>query len=126
MKKEGGDAWLRDIEARQRNIVFPDTLNNETRGWRNLVEGGPPTAVQRLGIAVLLFFVAGGGLGIAYFVSDAFSRSGLVLLALICVLTLAFVGLILLAVRIGIAFAARDNQQNHRAPSGKQRRANNE
>ncbi len=23
--------WLQDIEARQRNVVFPDTVENETR-----------------------------------------------------------------------------------------------
>src|SRR5439155_1019781 len=29
------EEWLQDIEARQRNVVFPDTVNNEARFWRN-------------------------------------------------------------------------------------------
>ena len=31
--------WLQDVEARQRNVVFPDTANNEARFWRNIMEG---------------------------------------------------------------------------------------
>jgi hypothetical protein len=33
------EEWLEDIEARQRNVVFPDTVNNEARLWRNIIEG---------------------------------------------------------------------------------------
>jgi hypothetical protein len=33
------EEWLQDIEARQRNVVFPDTVNNEARFWRNIIEG---------------------------------------------------------------------------------------
>ena len=29
--------WHQDIESRQRNVVFPDTLYNEARLWRNLI-----------------------------------------------------------------------------------------
>jgi hypothetical protein len=31
------DEWQRDISARQRNVVFPDTAANEARFWRNLL-----------------------------------------------------------------------------------------
>ena len=34
------DEWLQDIEARQRNVVFPDTVQNEARFWRNLGNRG--------------------------------------------------------------------------------------
>jgi len=31
--------WLEDVRARQRNVVFPDTVQNEVRFWRNLITG---------------------------------------------------------------------------------------
>ena len=107
-KPRGQDEWLRDVEARQRNIVFPDTLNNETRGWRNLIEAGRSTAIQKLGIVVLFIWILGLGLSSAYFISDSFSRSGLLLLGAICLSTTGFIALIILAIRVGIAFAERD------------------
>ncbi|SRR5258708_6781576 len=52
------DQWLQDIEARQRNIVFPNTVENETRFWRNL--GTTPSNIAtKLGLAVLAVFVLG-------------------------------------------------------------------
>jgi hypothetical protein len=50
------DQWTRDVEARQRNVVFPNTVENETRFWRNLGTG-PPRTSTRLGLAVLAIFV---------------------------------------------------------------------
>jgi hypothetical protein len=38
-KNYSRDEWLRDIDARQRNVVFPDAAANEARFWRNLHEG---------------------------------------------------------------------------------------
>ena len=52
------DEWLQDIDARQRNIVFPDTVENETRFWRNLGTG-PSKTSTKLGLAVLAIFVFG-------------------------------------------------------------------
>jgi hypothetical protein len=52
------DQWLHDIESRQRNIVFPDTLQNETRFWRNLGKG-PSKTSTKIGLAVLGIFVFG-------------------------------------------------------------------
>jgi hypothetical protein len=52
------DQWLQDIEARQRNIVFPDTVENETRFWRNLGKG-PSRTSTKAGLAVLAVFVFG-------------------------------------------------------------------
>jgi hypothetical protein len=52
------DQWLQDIEARQRNVVFPDTVENDTRFWRNLGKG-PSKTSTKLGLAVLAIFVFG-------------------------------------------------------------------
>ncbi|MFZ0135934.1 MAG: hypothetical protein WAK89_02675 [Candidatus Sulfotelmatobacter sp.] len=52
------DEWLRDVEARQRTIVFPNTVENETRFWRNLGTG-PSNTATRVGLAVLAIFVFG-------------------------------------------------------------------
>jgi hypothetical protein len=52
------EEWLQDIAARQRNIVFPDTAQNEARFWRNLIEGkGRLTIVQAVGICVIALAV---------------------------------------------------------------------
>jgi hypothetical protein len=48
------DEWLRDIDARQRNVVFPDTAANEARFWRNLMEGKQKlTRLQTVGILIM-------------------------------------------------------------------------
>jgi hypothetical protein len=52
------EEWLQDIEARQRNVVFPNTVENETRFWRNLGTG-PTRTSTKLGLAVLAIFVFG-------------------------------------------------------------------
>ncbi|HKW18914.1 MAG TPA: hypothetical protein VJO35_15500 [Terriglobales bacterium] len=50
--------WLRDINQRQRNTVFPDTTNNEARFWRNLIYGEEPlTPIQKLGLGILVGMV---------------------------------------------------------------------
>ena len=46
------DQWLQDIETRQRNIVLPDTVQNETRFWRNL-SGRPLSTSSKIGLALL-------------------------------------------------------------------------
>ncbi len=46
------DEWLQDIEARQRNVVFPDTVQNEARFWRN-VGKQPFTTSTKVGLALL-------------------------------------------------------------------------
>jgi len=51
-KSRKREEWLRDIEKRQRNVVFPDTVNNEARFWRNIIEGKQRlTVVQRSELA---------------------------------------------------------------------------
>jgi len=54
------DKWLHDIDARQTNNVFPDTLQNEGRLWRSLGER-PLTTLQKIGYALFAAFVFGTG-----------------------------------------------------------------
>ena len=50
---------MQDIQERQRNVVFPDTVNNEARFWRNIFEGRQRlTLVVRIGLSILVFAMA--------------------------------------------------------------------
>jgi len=54
MNKRSPNEFQRDIEMRQRNIVYPDTLRNETRGWRSLITSKKPLSVlQVVGLLAL-------------------------------------------------------------------------
>ena len=53
------DRWMQDIEDRQRNVVFPDTVENETRFWRNL-GNSRWTIPTKIGTAIPVVFVCGG------------------------------------------------------------------
>lgn len=56
----GKDDWLCDVHERQRNVVFPDTVQNEARFWRNIVSRKAPlTTAGKVGLAILAFFVFG-------------------------------------------------------------------
>jgi hypothetical protein len=57
MSRQGKDEWLRDVDARQRNVVFPDTVQNEARFWRNLGKG-PANTATKVGLAILALFVS--------------------------------------------------------------------
>ena len=50
-------AWERDVLNRQRNIVFPDTVMNEGRYYRNIASG---KAVYTLGQKISLLAIVGG------------------------------------------------------------------
>ena len=50
--KHQPEELLQDVDARQRNVVFPDTLNNETRFWRN-IGNQPWTPLSTIGLAIL-------------------------------------------------------------------------
>src|SRR5206468_2967229 len=53
-KEHKRDEWLHDVDARQRNVVFPNTVANEARFWRNVAEGKQClTTVQKIGIGLL-------------------------------------------------------------------------
>ena len=54
------DEWLRDLEARQRNVVFPDTAENEGRFWRNIISGKASLSpAQWVGISLLWLCIFG-------------------------------------------------------------------
>jgi len=52
------DQWLQDVRDRQTNIAFPQTLANETRGWRE-IGTRPATALAWADLTVLGLFVSG-------------------------------------------------------------------
>ena len=51
------EQWLRDIHGRQRNTVFPDTLQNESRFWRNISDT-PWKTTTLVGLTLLGVFAA--------------------------------------------------------------------
>jgi len=112
------EEWLRDVNERQRNVVFPDTLKNETRGWRNLIESKQPLSlIQQAGLLVLaVSFVS---FALAFFillaVGGGFSLAALLQFALLCTLTMGFLAGIVGAIRLGIAWdrihGARHNRR---------------
>ncbi len=60
MNRQDKQDWLRDVEARQRNVVFPDTTQNEGRFWRNLYSAKSSlTAPQRVGLVILSVVLLG-------------------------------------------------------------------
>ncbi len=52
------ETWVGDVRQRQRNVVFPDTVQNEGRFWRNLVSRRL-NFWQWTGFALLFLFVFG-------------------------------------------------------------------
>jgi hypothetical protein len=66
MQRTSKDEWLREAEASQRNIVFPDTARNEGRFWRNIYNGKTQLNIlQKVGIGVVLFAMIGTLVGLA-------------------------------------------------------------
>ena len=57
-KRHQHDEWLQDINERQRNLVFPDTLQNETRFWRNIGDQ-PWTTTTKLGVGLMAVLFGG-------------------------------------------------------------------
>jgi hypothetical protein len=62
-KHKQREQWTQDVSNRQRSVVFPQTLANEVRFWRN-IGGSKPTALTWAGLAIfgLSVFAFGGGL----------------------------------------------------------------
>ena len=52
------ERWLQDVQDRQKNIVFPQTVENESRLWRNIATR-PPTKLTWVGLSILGLFVFG-------------------------------------------------------------------
>ena len=57
-KHEPLEEFLKDVDSRQRNIVFPDTTRNEARFWKNI--GNPAfNTPAKIGLAVIGISVFG-------------------------------------------------------------------
>jgi hypothetical protein len=52
-KRNQAENLHQEIDARQRNLVYPDTLSNEVRFWRNL-DNRRLTTPQKIGLALLV------------------------------------------------------------------------
>jgi hypothetical protein len=112
---------MEDIRARQRNIVFPETIQNEARFWRNLMDGKTPLGkVQIIGIAIM--FLAWGtllGSMIHYNLQHA-CGSGPLLDRLICAFSgwakiLALFGVLFLILRWRVRCAIRSIEEAKRS-----------
>ena len=57
MNKRSPNEFQRDMEMRQRNIVYPDTLRNEIRGWRGLITSKEPLSALQV-VGLLTFYLA--------------------------------------------------------------------
>jgi hypothetical protein len=103
------DEWLQDIEARQRNVVFPDTVQNETRFWRNLGNQGW-SASTKVGLFILGVIVLGR---LTVFLIVIFQKGVNWPLALV---VLAFWGAIFAAIAWSTRRSLRDiqNARRHR------------
>jgi hypothetical protein len=108
VNQRGKDEWLRDVDARQRNVVFPDTVQNEGRFWRNLGKE-PLTSVAKAGLVVLGIFVFGNSAFI--FTLILRDKSGKQELAAIVLLVLLVFGPIVGAIVWGTRRSLRNIQQ---------------
>jgi hypothetical protein len=104
------DEFLDDIHNRQRNIVFPDTVANETRFWRNL--GTTPLNIpSKIAFALLAAFVFGSG----GFILVVTYKAGELVPLLLAMLLLGgtFFGIIAFATRRSLR-AIEDTRRKHK------------
>jgi hypothetical protein len=52
------EEWERELRARQRNVVFPDTVRNEGTFWRNLLKY-PLRPAHVIGFVLIVVFFGG-------------------------------------------------------------------
>jgi len=103
--------WLRDVQSRQRNVVFPDTVQNEARFWRNL--GTQQWSISTtVGLGLLSLFVF-GSLGAIFYAlfneGEAWSATWKIVLAMVF-----FWGPILVALVWGTHRALRNLHQTRK------------
>ena len=78
MRDRKREAWEHDLEARQRNIVFPDTVANEARFWRNLISGKQGmTGAKVVYLAIFCLTAVGTVVGLVVSQLDELRRTGL-------------------------------------------------
>jgi hypothetical protein len=92
--------WMRDLENRQRNVVFPDTVQNEARFWRNLGSTSWKTSTK-IGLSLLAVIVGGRLAFLAVEILREGFRSTLVALAILF--------LVWAPIFSGLAWAVRRN-----------------
>ena len=89
------EEWEEDLRNRQRNIVFPDTVLNEGRFYRNAVSGKIPlNLVQRLGLFILgIFMSVSGAFAMAMSIAVIWRNGGIAwVLGLAGLIWLLFIG----------------------------------
>jgi len=106
------EEWLRDIDERQRNSVFPDTARNEARFWRNLSETPWKTSTL-VGMIILAAFVC-TWLGIFVF---AGLQSGVVTALALAVGIAASCWIVVCGNRMGDAEVAQRSEECYSASS---------
>ena len=75
-KQHQRDEWTRDIDSRQRNVVFPDTVVNEGRFWRNIIQDKQRLSpVQKIGIGVLGLVAIAAVFEVTFLENDPWSSS---------------------------------------------------
>jgi len=110
VNRPGKEDWLRDIDARQRNVVFPDTVQNEGRFWRNLGRERL-TPVAKAGLVVLGILVFGN---IAFFLTLILrDQAGKQELAAIVLLVLLVFGPVVGAIIWATRRSLRNIQERH-------------
>ena len=113
------EEWLQDIDARQRNTVFPDTVQNETRLWRNLASSQQKlTIVQVVGVALIcltLLALLGSDLVRRYrFASSGTAFARLVPILADSAIFLAACAAFFLVLRWRVRRALREYDERHR------------
>lgn len=114
-----------ELLERQRNTVFPDTVRNEGRFWRNLA-AGKLNKVQKIGTVLLAIFVF-GSIGWIVLLSFSMSLNGpealwyrmakpLVYWTAVLLLIAVLFGPVFLLLRWSIKRNLRETTSEHRAP----------
>jgi hypothetical protein len=109
-KEHQRDEWLHDIDARQRNVVFPDTVDNEARFWRNIGKS-PLRTVQKCGVVILAAFFLGSGAFIVWMILR--DQNGTTLLAGVAVLIVLIFGPIVGAIMWGTRRTLKNLKKEH-------------
>ena len=66
-KSQKREDWLRDVDARQRNVTFPDTAASEARFWRNLIHCKERlTVVQKTGTGLIALCIVSLAVAITF------------------------------------------------------------
>lgn len=108
------EKWLEDLEQRQRNIVFPDTANNEGRFWKGLRDSKRYTVIQWIGIVVMGLVLLGTVVSGFQDPLDGFSWARTTRMIITIVVGMLFFGAFLLAMSWSIRLDAHlhDRRKN--------------